>query len=368
MSDAIQFTSAIQGVSRAGHSNANQVEEVGSYRGERVVMQADMQSILHDAAEEITALHGERSSKDIAKRKASDRHGRAAELAAKFIQRVPDIGRPEVFQRLAEALKKQGARCDQESLRQMLREQFADVSHQYAALMFLDELLSDSGEVPEVLAEIRELRSTLDQQHGSEIRAGLNVTGVAVRFEKLDGPQNLRDFYRETVLAFDDVAVAHERILGRYGAAHFELAAEFLIHAVGEDLSSEGPSVDPRKLKATVDNLYAVQVARNVHNQLEDLIARVSEGFGVAPQVAASDLLSELLPLKDQRWVDASKVEAIANRLGTQAIEPRIYFLQGIGSLIGSLPEKVFHSLEDRERLRTAVQQAVDRAIDQEGL
>ncbi len=194
MSDAIQYTSAIQGTGRPSPSTQQTIQETGSFRGEIVVAKADMQSILLDAAEEITALHGERSSKELAKRKASGRDGRAAELAAKFVQRVPDIGQPEKFHALAEALRKPGAKVNAHTLGQLLREQFGDISHQYAGLMYLDELLSETSEAPELLANVRQLRWTMDEHHGPEIRAGLNVTGVALRFEQLDGPQNFARF------------------------------------------------------------------------------------------------------------------------------------------------------------------------------
>ncbi len=369
MSDAIQSAALAQTTNLAPNERSEVGQTAGLFRGEQVTVQpASTQSILQDAAEEISMFHGERSSKDLAKRKATDKNGRAQELAQKYIQQVPDIGQPEKFHQLGETLKKQAGSITPETLRQLLKEEFEDVSHQYAALEYLDELLSETGDAPELLEAVREARGELDEHHGPEIRAGLNVTGTAIRFEQLDGPQNLRDFYRETILAFEDVTEAHSSILARYGESNFDAAAEFLIHAVGDDLSSAGPSMEPRQLKATMDNLYMVQVARNVHVQLDGLFQKMADEFNLTPSTSSSQILSELLPLKDQRWVDGNKIDAITNRLGALSHEPKIYFLRELGGIVRDLPEKIYQSGDARDRLRDAIQESLDRAIDLEGL
>lgn len=80
----------------------------------------------------------------------------------------------------------------------------------------------------------------------------------------------------------------------------------------------------------------------------------------------AHRLMKEILPLKDQRWVDGAKVTAVVDRLGIRHVEARIYFLRELLSIIRRLPEKIYATPDDRFRLLAATQEALDRAVDEE--
>lgn len=80
----------------------------------------------------------------------------------------------------------------------------------------------------------------------------------------------------------------------------------------------------------------------------------------------AHRLMKEVLPLKDQRFVDSSKFDAIANRLNINDIEAKIYFLRELHAIVRKLPLKIFDDEQNRFRMLTAIQDALDAAIDQE--
>lgn len=78
--------------------------------------------------------------------------------------------------------------------------------------------------------------------------------------------------------------------------------------------------------------------------------------------------MRELLPLKDQRWVDGAKITSIIDRVGSMKDEARIYLLREVSGIVRRLPEKIYESTDDRLRLAAAVQEAHDAAIADEGL
>ena len=86
------------------------------------------------------------------------------------------------------------------------------------------------------------------------------------------------------------------------------------------------------------------------------------------PQItqAAHLLMKEVLPLKDQRFVDSSKITAIANRLNIRDDEAKIYFLRELHTIVRKLPLKIYNDDQSRQRLLTAIQEAMDNAIDEE--
>lgn len=81
---------------------------------------------------------------------------------------------------------------------------------------------------------------------------------------------------------------------------------------------------------------------------------------------AAHRLMSDILQLKGARFVDGSKITSIAHKLGVHEIEAKIYFLRELHGIVRKLPLKVFAEDQDRQRLIGAVQDALDRAIDEE--
>ncbi|MBI1247969.1 TyeA family type III secretion system gatekeeper subunit [bacterium] len=77
-------------------------------------------------------------------------------------------------------------------------------------------------------------------------------------------------------------------------------------------------------------------------------------------------LMKEILSLKDQRFIDSSKITAIVDRCKIENLEARIYFLRELHSLIRKMPLKLFVDDQARLRLLTAIQEALDIAIDKE--
>ena len=80
----------------------------------------------------------------------------------------------------------------------------------------------------------------------------------------------------------------------------------------------------------------------------------------------AHRMMKEVMVLKDQRWVDGSKVMSIVDQLNIRGDEARIYFLRELLSIVRRLPLKIYSDDESRMRLITAVQEALDTAVDEE--
>jgi type III secretion system TyeA family effector delivery regulator len=79
-------------------------------------------------------------------------------------------------------------------------------------------------------------------------------------------------------------------------------------------------------------------------------------------------LMKEVLPLRRQKWINIDKVLGLADMIGVKTDEQRIYFLRELHTIVRQLPESLFETPEDRLRLTTAVQEALDQAINQEAV
>lgn len=80
----------------------------------------------------------------------------------------------------------------------------------------------------------------------------------------------------------------------------------------------------------------------------------------------AHQLMKQVLPLKNQRFIDGGQIRQIARKFNIHDIEQEIYFLRETQTIIRKLPLKIFKEDDDRIRLVTAFQEALDEAVDAE--
>ena len=78
------------------------------------------------------------------------------------------------------------------------------------------------------------------------------------------------------------------------------------------------------------------------------------------------ELMRAVLNLKDQRFVDPSKITALTSHFNIDDIEAKIYFLRELLGVVRRFPLKIYNDDQARTRLLTAIQEALDLAIDEE--
>jgi type III secretion protein W len=86
-----------------------------------------------------------------------------------------------------------------------------------------------------------------------------------------------------------------------------------------------------------------------------------------APAAAAADrLVSSLLELAEASWLSGAQVEKLVREQRLRTTEAEIYFLRELADLVRALPLKIFKEPEQRLKMVDAVQEALDKAIEQE--
>ncbi len=81
---------------------------------------------------------------------------------------------------------------------------------------------------------------------------------------------------------------------------------------------------------------------------------------------AVHDIVMQLLPLREQRYIDPNKLLKLADRLKIRDVEAKIYFLRELLGIVRRLSLKIYGDPDDRLRLIDALQQALDLAIEEE--
>lgn len=258
------------------------LRQEGAFKGQQVV-QTDATSALADAAEEMSFAAAEKVEKRLAERKAGSKETlklSATELADKYVNMMGKSQPSHKLHEFLDALKKKGENISEQEIRQMVKEQFQDVSEQYAALAFAEEALLQDPEQAVLASKVSQVKELLMKEAGSAIRAGLNIAGDVLSFSKqgLEQMDKLRDLYRYAILGRQTVSDMYQAIMSRYGENRFGQALDFLIQAAGNDLDANGlgPSMEPAHLESAVNNINYVQQMGQLYQSLADLITRVT--------------------------------------------------------------------------------------------
>ena len=347
----------------------------GSFHGERVVHMPNPTAQLQDAAEELAFTRSESAQKRLSQRKLSSTRALrnlALEQARKYLEEVPDLERSQKLSDFAKSVLQSDRPPNPESLRLGAEEFSDDVTHQFLALSFAHELGVRQNAGPEFIAALEEAIDGLREDSGPAIQAGLNISSVAHRFssEELGTTQELRDLYRDVVLDCEDIHEAHQRIVEGHPDKTFDEAIRFLLNALGTDLAASSRTVSKGRLKQIMDDMYQLKSLNSIHRECEDLMRRAHAGYGAEPgPEAVRSLMSELLTAQTRAWQGADAFKSLPEKLGVNGDEGSIYLLHGFKELIRSLPLKAFGDDQtQRDRVMISVQQALDLAIDNEGL
>ncbi|MBC6497304.1 MAG: type III secretion system gatekeeper subunit SctW [Alphaproteobacteria bacterium GM7ARS4] len=371
MVERIQHDAAVRNANVGTQAPAQSAQTQGVYRGQRIQIVPQVQSLLTDAIEEISIFVGERAHER--KHKKTEQKGTAHQQvtqkdgANEVLKTIKDPHlKKEVQNLLAQHNSLKGKTMA--TLAAMVERQFGDVSDRYLALDALEEELKKQGGDESLRNSIRHIKGQLLERHGPEVRAGVNITQRALDVAQGDADRfsALRNNYRESVLAYKGLKHVYETLVEKFGTQDLHTHAQFLIKAAGDDLNAHGPSLEGEALKTIIDDLYHLETLVTLHEACKESLehmAALSKRFAT---IDPSFMMNRLLHFTSEDWPDASSIRSIAQDMKAQTATEEINLLRTFRSVLEQMPDKIYHDHEQRTRLLDIVKQAQDEAIARE--
>ncbi|MEO0761316.1 MAG: type III secretion system gatekeeper subunit SctW [Pseudomonadota bacterium] len=354
-----------------GHREDAQPRASGSYKGAEVKV-VDMNSLLMDAAEELTSELSEETEKDVSEREVeagrkSDSLERIFKLAEleKLTKSLGDLDKKDLYRGLKALLKQQSG--DPGVLRRKAKEEFREPSHQYAVLKALVTALKEQKASPEQIAAAEQALDSLMEEEGPSIRAAINIGDTARAFagDAEGGIGGLRDLYRSNIQDYSSMTSVLDDLAKRFGEDKLETGLAFMKKALSADLESGGPSIDSNRLTVLMNDMHRLSSLTTIYGNCRILVRQAQQrggGAGYTPFM----LLKGLVPLQDASWVSGQEIASIADRLRFGEIEAQINFLTDLLEVVRLIPLKSYSKPESRGKLLDAVQQALDGAVKTE--
>jgi hypothetical protein len=377
----------------------------GMLEGREVNWNKDADSILQDLAEEAGLMFGSKLSGRLKRTKdRKDSFERIKQKAFHYIDKVPDLGPTsrrlrEFFHHLKRRQQEKrhkanrdgntnGRDLDVAEIMQIANEFFPastvdfpdgadkqnsmqDPTCQYAAISFARDVMQDPQEGPAGKEMAKSLQACMDQlmeNHGQAIQAGMNVSDIAGNFSKQGKGEtaDLRNFYQEVLLPYEDLEKAYQSIAQRVQELPFAEAVEFLVSAASKDLSCASTSVSPALLQGALQDIKRLQNMSGLYESSAGLLSALQENFQIAENVKPEELFAKTLEFFTQRWTAKNVLGRIRNQLGIKTIPPNIFFLTNYMQTIKMSSEECFTRKDDRAVFIDAIQEELDDVIAQE--
>lgn len=353
--DASGLQSRAQGGSQAA---------VGQFSGQQVEVD-DVDSMLSDAAEEISMHHAEKvESKHSAERRKEIRRSLEVmnvEAIMDYLAASQACEDPTTLIALAKRLLAAGS-----DPAQLVRGTFDEPTSQFMALHYALQQGQREGAPGDALEGLREALEDLEMLHGPSIRADINTLRTAAPTGASRGDiLQFQATYRDVVLGEPSLAATLVLALQRFGEQDFVTGLERLKTALGQDIAAAQPSCAPARLHALLTDLFHFGVVSTVLDGCKALQTMLAQKYSVAGLQPVT-LMCGLVELSGMKWVSAERFNGLSERCGAHATEAKVHFLSGIKNLLREMPENVFLSSEQRQSVINASQEALDTAIDRE--
>lgn len=235
----------------------------------------------------------------------------------------------------------------------------------------MDFLLETSD--GQLLAATQEAKEKLNKDRGKEIRAGRNMGAQAREFAKegLGSPTSLRDLYRDIILNPRDPLKLFDELAEKFRYAKLKMAIAFMLHALGSDMKSKGPSIQRGELKRLLDETRSMQGILSVFRFFQSRAKLIERGFSshglTLPSRLDFEVLSRIfVKILQERFMNPEKVLQTAKLLGIgEEIAAQIIIYTQMLDALKQIAPKYFRDPRHRDELRKTLIDTLDKLEDQ---
>src|SRR5579862_4083256 len=269
-------------------------------------------------------------------------------ISEQFERKNPELeARP--LQLLRARIKLQDTK---EEILEKVLEMYPDFSLADEALEFL--LRTTKGELS---VKVGLARATLNETYGREVRAGRNMAEQAREFSSkgLGTPTGLRGLYRDITGNPRDSNTLFNELSSKFEYDKMKTLISFLLHALGSDLKSKGPSIDHAELHRLITETRKLQAILGIFRFFKGRMALIAAAFARAglslPAGLSFEALAKLLmKFLQERYPAPEKVLQLAIQLGLaeEWLGQIIIFTQMRDGIRGVAP-KLFKSEQHRQ-------------------
>jgi type III secretion protein W len=270
----------------------------------------------------------------------------------------------------------------EDSVETILEKLFASYPDAYLVDEAIEFLLRITQQSNSLFAKLLQAKTLLQQNFEREILIGRNISQEAREFSEkgLGNASGLRDLYKWVTGTEQEPLKVFEDLIKKFPYDQMKSVLAFLLHSLGSDIKSKGPSMDPLELQKLFAETRTVQAILGVYlyfmgrmNFLERQFGRYGEP---KPEEINFEKLAKIfVQLLAEKYPSVGRVLQMANQLGISSsiiaqaivfsnyrdslryVSPRLFknekqrqdLMQALVECVSELDEKIEESEDEEE-------------------
>lgn len=239
----------------------------------------------------------------------------------------------------------------------------------------LDFLLETTG--GHLAEEVRLAKEEFNTLHSREIRAGKNIADQARSFatQGLGSPTGLRNLYREVTGNPRDSNTLFNELTAKFDYDKMKTVIDFLLHSLGGDLKSKGPSIDRGELHRLLSETRKLQSILGIFRFFQSRMNLINAAFGrmgmqLPMRITFELLAKQFMRALQERYPSADKILQMASQLGiSEELMAQVIIFTQMRDGIRYVAPKLYKSDQHRQDLLNAFIDAIeelDESLEEE--
>ena len=258
---------------------------------------------------------------------------------------------------------------DAEEILAKVRKYYKDEYLADEALEFLEKTTNPNMNLGK---NIKLARYLLNDRHGKEVRAGRNINETAEAFAKkgLGTTGSLRELYKDITGNPKEPASLFDELSEAYTFEKMKPVLSFILHSLGSDMKSKGPSISKQELARLFAEARTMQAILGIYRFFYNRMNLIKENLLRenlhCPEKLTFELLAKFFnKYIQERYPSPDKVLQIAKDLGVDAeIIAQIIILTAYRDAMRGVAPKLFRSPKHRQDLLMALIETISELDD----
>jgi len=221
----------------------------------------------------------------------------------------------------------------------------------------------------EMKEAIQEAKEEINTKYGREIRAGRNIGEQARAFSKegLGSPTALRDLYRDITGNPRETTTLFDELNDKFTQEQMGTVIEFLLHSLGSDLKSKGPSIRKGELHRLMTETRALQAILGLYRFFQSRMRLIFKGFqryGMAlpSRLTYIALAKQFIKLLQDRYPNVDKILQLGAEFGlVDALDAQTIIYSQYRDGLKQVAPRLFRSEKHKNDLSMMLAVVLDR-------
>jgi type III secretion protein W len=245
---------------------------------------------------------------------------------------------------------------------------YADQSLADEALDFLIE--TSDGDMQKTLKIAKE---QFNRSYEREIKAGRNIGAQAREFSKegLGSPTSLRDLYRDITGTPREPLKLFEELTEKFRYDKLSTVISFLLHSLGADMKSKGPSIMRPELLRLISDTRSLQGIMGIFRFFQSRMRLIHRLFGsynlsLPPRLNFEVLSRIFAKLLAERFLNAEKILSLLRLLGlSEETAAQLIICTQFRDAVKQIAPRYYRNMQHRDELLKAIIDTLESLEDE---